>query len=81
MLWRDANGKPLRAEIADFKTDRFSSPQERTAIETRYAPQLAAYREALCLLCPGLDKASVATALTFVLSGENARGDFAETES
>ena len=81
VLWRDANGKPLRAEIADFKTDRFSSPQERTAIETRYAPQLAAYREALCLLCPGLDKASVATALTFVLSGVNARGDFTETES
>ncbi|MEO6785870.1 MAG: 3'-5' exonuclease, partial [Chthoniobacteraceae bacterium] len=46
-LWRDANGKALRAEIVDFKSDRFSSPEERTATEARYAAQLDAYREAL----------------------------------
>ena len=72
-LWRDANGKPLRAQIVDFKTDRFSSAEERAAIEARYAPQLAAYGEAIALLCPGLDRASVETTLVFARGVENAK--------
>ena len=66
VLWRDADGKAIRAEIVDFKTDRFDSPQERAQIEARYAPQLAAYRDALRLLCPELDERTVSASLVFV---------------
>jgi ATP-dependent exoDNAse (exonuclease V) beta subunit len=66
VLWRDATGKALRAEIADFKTDRFSSVEERAAIESRYAPQLVAYCEAIRVLCPGLGSRAVTALLVFV---------------
>ena len=66
VLWRDAAGNPLRAMIVDFKTDRFSSAEERVQIEARHAPQLEAYRKALCLLCPGLKARDVEASLTFV---------------
>jgi len=66
VLWRDEDGKALRADIMDFKTDRFSSAEERAAIESRHAPQLAAYREAILLLCPGLDAQAVTASLVFV---------------
>ncbi len=52
VLWRDTKGRAVRAEITDFKTDRFDSAKERAQVEARYAPQLEAYRKALCLLCP-----------------------------
>jgi ATP-dependent helicase/nuclease subunit A len=70
VLWRDAAGKVLRAEIMDFKTDRFDSPEDRAQIEARYAPQLEAYRKALCLLCTGLAASAVAISLVFVRIGE-----------
>ena len=66
VLWRDAGRKALRAEIIDFKTDRFDSPQERAQIEARYVPQLDAYRNALCLLCPELNPRDVKASLAFV---------------
>jgi ATP-dependent helicase/nuclease subunit A len=66
VLCRDANGKALRAEILDFKTDRFSSPEERAAVEARYAPQLDAYREAMVLLCPELERNAISASLVFV---------------
>jgi ATP-dependent helicase/nuclease subunit A len=66
VLWRDARGTALRATIVDFKTDRFASPHERAQIESRYAPQLSAYCEALRLLCPGLDERSISTSLVCV---------------
>ena len=65
-LWRDSAGNALRAEIVDFKTDRFSNTEERAAIEARYAPQLDAYREALALLCPELEPRAVSAKLVFV---------------
>ena len=68
VLWRDADGNPLRAEIVDFKTDRFSSPNERAAIVSRYSPQLEAYRSALRLLCPGLAEKAVCASLVFVVA-------------
>ncbi len=66
VLWRDAKGNALRAEIVDFKTDRFSSAEDRTQIEARYAPQLAAYRDALSVLCPDLDQRCITASLVFV---------------
>ncbi|MEO6741662.1 MAG: PD-(D/E)XK nuclease family protein, partial [Chthoniobacteraceae bacterium] len=66
VLWRDTNGKLLRATIMDFKTDGFSSSEERSAIEARYVPQLEAYCDALCLLCPELEKRAVSASLVFV---------------
>jgi ATP-dependent exoDNAse (exonuclease V) beta subunit len=65
-LWRDAQGRAVRAQITDFKTDRFDSPQERAQIEARYAAQLDAYRHALCLLCPELKARDVKASLAFV---------------
>ena len=50
----------------DFKTDRSSSPEERAAIEKRYAPQLEAYRSALLLLCPELNESAVTASLVSV---------------
>ena len=69
VLWRDAEGRAARAKIADFKTDHFSSAAERAEIEARYAPQLEAYRKALCLLCSELDSRDVQASLTFVRAG------------
>ncbi len=66
VLVRAPDGRALRANILDFKTDRFGSPDERAAIETRYAPQLAAYRDALAALCPQLNAASITASLVFV---------------
>ena len=66
VLWRDANGRALRAEIVDFKTDRVESPQDRAQTEARYAPQLEAYRDALCLLCRDLKRSTVSASLVFV---------------
>ena len=65
-LWRALDGKALRAEIVDFKTDRCSSAEERSVIEARYAPQLAAYREAMLLLCPELEVRTVSVRLVLV---------------
>jgi ATP-dependent exoDNAse (exonuclease V) beta subunit len=70
LLWRDAAGKVRRAQILDFKTDRFSSPEERGRIEARYAPQLDAYRNALCMLCPDLDAGAVRSALALIRGGD-----------
>lgn len=77
VLWRDAQGRAVRAEIADFKTDRFSSAEERAEIEARYAPQLGAYRKALCLLCPELNARNVKVALTFVRAESDSRAEAA----
>ena len=74
VLWRDAGGKAVRAEITDFKSDRFFSKEERAAIEDRYAPQLEAYRRALCLLCPELDARNVKASLAFVGAEMHADG-------
>jgi ATP-dependent exoDNAse (exonuclease V) beta subunit len=74
LVWRDPEGVAIRARIIDFKTDRFSTADERAEIEARYAPQLDAYRKALCILCPGLKGEEVGTSLAFVrCTGADAR--------
>ncbi|MCX6967821.1 MAG: UvrD-helicase domain-containing protein [Verrucomicrobia bacterium] len=70
VLWRNAEGTVQRAEILDFKTDRFSNEAEQREIEERYRPQLAAYQRALCLLLPGLGEAQVQASLCFVGAAE-----------
>jgi len=63
VLWRDADGTAQRAEIIDFKTDRFSNETEQQRLEERYRPQLAAYARALRLLVPGLKETQIEVSL------------------
>ncbi len=63
VLWRDPAGGVARAEIVDFKTDRFSGAAQRQALEERYQPQLDAYRRALALLIPGLEACRIEASL------------------
>jgi ATP-dependent exoDNAse (exonuclease V) beta subunit len=65
-LWRDSKGRAIRAAIHDFKTDAWSTPEERAAIEAKYAPQLESYRSALTLLVPELPAGTITAALVFV---------------
>ena len=65
VLWRNKSGKAMRAAIVDYKTDRIASEEDRGAALARHAPQLDAYRTALCLLCPELNSKSVSTAIVF----------------
>jgi hypothetical protein len=69
LLWHDAKGRACRAQIIDFKTDRFSNPEERAKVESRYEPQLAAYRKALGILRPDLNARSILASLVFVRGG------------
>ncbi len=63
-LHRDAAGRPLRAEIIDFKTDRIASPESLAAATARHRPQLATYREALARLV-GLPETAITAHLVF----------------
>jgi ATP-dependent exoDNAse (exonuclease V) beta subunit len=52
VLWRDAAGAPLAAEVVDFKTDDVGEPgaPDAARLDARaahYAPQMQAYRRAL----------------------------------
>ena len=66
VIWRSADGMVQRAEIIDFKTDRFSNAAEQQQLEERYQPQLNAYRRALCCLLPGLKAGQVKVSLGFL---------------
>ncbi len=61
-LERDAAGKPVRAQVLDFKTDRSANP-------ARHRPQMEDYRQAVAKLF-GLPPAHIACTLLFVRSGE-----------
>lgn len=73
-LWRDPGGTARRAEIVDFKTDRFATEEDRARLEERYRPQLAAYIKALRLLLPGLEEAQITARLELL-------GDAAEASA
>lgn len=60
-LERDADGKPTRARVLDFKTDQAPNPD-------RHRPQMDDYRKAVSLLF-GLPPAQIACTLLFVRSG------------
>ncbi len=53
------DGKPVAAEVIDFKTDRVDTPDELVA---RHAPQMRAYREAVAKAL-GIDRDRVACRL------------------
>ena len=69
VLWRNADGSAARAQIIDFKTDRFSSEADLQRLRERYQPQLAAYSRALCLLL-GIAEAQVQCSLKFLFRAE-----------
>jgi ATP-dependent helicase/nuclease subunit A len=49
VVWRDAAGVPVRAEIIDFKTDAVAAGDEERLVArvAHYAPQMEAYRRAV----------------------------------
>lgn len=61
-LEKDAAGKPIRARVLDFKTDRTPNP-------ARHRPQMEDYRKAVALLF-GLPSAQIACTLLFVRTGD-----------
>ncbi len=70
VLWRDAAGVPIAAEIVDFKTDALGGPggPDAARLQQRvlhYAPQMQAYRRALQQLT-GLPPARIACRLLFL---------------
>jgi len=63
------NGKPIQAEIFDFKTDRLPNDPDRLAEQTaRYRPQLEAYRKAVARLYT-LDLLQISAKLLFTSVG------------
>ena len=58
------DGKPLRATILDFKTDRVENEMESTRTAERYRPQIETYRTALAQLL-GLPASSINAILLF----------------
>lgn len=65
VIWRNADGTIQRAEIIDFKTDRFSNLAEQEQLEERYQPQLNACRHAFSLLMPGAESEKIRSSLCF----------------
>lgn len=62
-LWH-RNGKPVRALLIDYKTDRVDDTTI-DAVVSRYADQLRMYRQALSVML-GLDPSAIQTKLYFV---------------
>jgi len=58
------DGKPLRATILDFKTDRVENEMESNLTAERYRPQIETYRNALAQLL-GLPASSINAILLF----------------
>ncbi len=63
-IHRDAAGKPVRAQLIDWKTDTASEPGRQDPDGT-YGPQLRQYRRALSVLL-GIPETSVTLELVFV---------------
>jgi ATP-dependent exoDNAse (exonuclease V) beta subunit len=67
VVLRDEAGRPVQAELLDFKTDRCEA-EEIPALVEIYRPQMLAYREALSALL-GLYGEALRTRLLFVTPG------------
>jgi ATP-dependent helicase/nuclease subunit A len=65
------NGKPVRAEVLDFKTDHVSSDPGQSIAEKRdfYGPQLDAYRRVAAKIA-SVDISNVSAKLLFVSCGQ-----------
>jgi len=68
VVWRDADGKPLRARVLDFKTDRVSGPEQIDERARGYRDQVGAYRRALRAMLK-LPEERIGAALLFVEPG------------
>jgi RecB family exonuclease len=64
-LVRDGGGRPVSADVLDYKTDDVSDPAVHAARVEAYAPQLALYRSALARLT-GLAPEAISTRLMFL---------------
>jgi ATP-dependent exoDNAse (exonuclease V) beta subunit len=64
LTFRDASGKPLKAELLDFKTDRVTDENVGQVV-AGYRPQIKAYIRGLSRLL-GLDESAITGRLLFV---------------
>lgn len=67
LVWRDAAGRPTRARLLDYKTDRVDDDTLDDRVE-HYRGQIDAYRGALATML-GLEPSAVEAALIFVGDG------------
>lgn len=68
MVYRDAGGGAVRAEVLDFKTDDVSGAADLKAAAKRYTHQMGLYRQALCRML-GLAPEKVGLRLVFTAAG------------
>ena len=68
VVYRDANGNPIRAEVIDWKTDRFEASTTLPQLVEEYAPQLASYRLATAKLL-NIEVDEVKALLAFAMEG------------
>ncbi|MFA4836820.1 MAG: 3'-5' exonuclease, partial [Dehalococcoidia bacterium] len=68
VIFRDADGKPQKATIIDFKSDEIPEAELAEAVR-RYRPQLSLYGEALSRML-GLDRAQVTLRLILTATGK-----------
>jgi len=64
VIHRDLSGRPIRAVIYDFKTDRLATEEQIGSAVARHTPQLVRYRQAVPALT-GLPAAAVQAELIF----------------
>ena len=64
VIARDESGKPVSAEILDYKSDDVSGDNDMNDAAERYRPQLELYRDALSRMLP-LDSSNITLRLFF----------------
>ena len=68
-IYRDDAGKPVAADIFDYKTNQIDEPDARNKLKKKYRPQLALYQTVLAAIL-GIDVAAVSAALILTRTGE-----------
>ncbi|MCP5487270.1 MAG: UvrD-helicase domain-containing protein [Verrucomicrobia bacterium] len=69
VVYRDDAGKPVAADIFDYKTNQIDEPDARNKLKKKYRPQLALYQTVLAAIL-GIDVAAVSAALILTRTGE-----------
>lgn len=69
ILTLDPNGRPVRAQLIDFKTDRIATEEARVKAIESHRRQLERYRTVLAMIT-GLSEEAITPLLVFTRSGE-----------
>ena len=66
VIWRDAVGNPLAAQLTDYKSNRINYPEKINALAKVYRPQISLYRQTLSRLL-NLPEEKIETRLLFTV--------------